>query len=89
MIGLMQLDRILKSQGFGTRRACRALVRAGAVSVGGVACADPFADFDPDGFEYVLNGEAWLYREKAYVLINKPPGYECSRSPRHHPSVLE
>jgi len=89
VIDTIQLDRILHSQGFGTRRACRGLVRAGAVTVGGAACADPFAEFDPRGFEFVLNGEPWRYREKAYVLINKPSDYECSRSPRHHPSVLD
>ena len=84
----MQLERLLQTQGFGTRRECRALVRVGAVAVSGAACDDPFAEFDPSGLEFTLDGTAWRYREKAYLLLHKPAGIECSRSPRHHPSVL-
>ncbi|TCJ14688.1 pseudouridine synthase [Parasulfuritortus cantonensis] len=85
----MALERILQSQGFGTRKACRALVRAGRVAVAGVAAADPFAEFAVDGLVFQVDGGDWQYREKAYVMLNKPAGYECSRSPKHHPSVLE
>ena len=31
----------------------------------------------------------WPYLEHATVLLHKPAGYECSRKPQHHPSVLE
>jgi 16S rRNA pseudouridine516 synthase len=85
----MQLERLLQSQGFGTRRECRALVRSGGVEVDGRACDDPFVEVDAASVTFrVRGGEAWRYRAKAYVLLNKPAGYECSRSPRHHPSVL-
>ena len=30
----------------------------------------------------------WPYVEKAIIAMNKPTGYECSRKPLHHPSVL-
>ena len=43
----MQLERLLHAQGFGSRKECRALIRAGHVSVAGVSCEDPYADFDP------------------------------------------
>ena len=36
----MKLYRALQSQGLGSRRGCAALVRAGAVLVNGLACAD-------------------------------------------------
>ncbi len=85
----MQLDRILHSQGFGTRKACRALVRHGRVSVNGAVCADPFAEFAPEGLAFAVDGEAWTYRERAYLMLHKPAGYECSRAPKHHPGIFE
>lgn len=40
------------------------------------------------GLVFSVNGEDWLYREKVYVMLHKPAGYECSQNPKHHPSVL-
>ncbi len=83
------LERILHSQGFGARKACRAMIRAGRVSVAGAACVDPFAEFEPEGLEFRVDDEAWGYRAQAYVMLNNPAGYECSRSPRHHAGVFD
>ena len=30
----------------------------------------------------------WTFQASALLMLNKPAGYECSRKPRHHPSVL-
>jgi 16S rRNA pseudouridine516 synthase len=84
----MKLYRILQSQGFGSRKGCVAQVRAGAVAVNGVVCDDPEAEVDPTGLQLTLDGVTWTYREKAYVLMHKPAGYECSHHPSHHPSVF-
>jgi len=83
------LERILHSQGFGARKACRALVRAGRVAVDGLLCDDPFAEFLPEGLQFRVDDTTWPYRPKAYVMLNKPAGYECSRTPRHHAGVLD
>ena len=84
----MKLYRILQSQGFGSRKGCVAQVRAGAVAVNGVVCDDPEAEFNTNGLQLTLDGVTWTYREKAYVLMHKPAGYECSHHPSHHPSVF-
>jgi len=84
----MKLYRALQSQGFGSRKGCVARVRAGGVEVNGVACADPETEVDPIGLELTLDGVTWAYREKAYVLMHKPAGHECSHHPSHHPSVF-
>jgi 16S rRNA pseudouridine516 synthase len=81
------LDRILQSQGFGTRRYCGDLVEAGLVEVNGALCEDPGARFEVDGLRLTVDGEEWLACTKAYLMLNKPAGYECSQRPRHHPSV--
>jgi len=83
----MTLDRILQSQGFGTRRYCGDLIVAGLVEVNGELCDDPRANFEVDGLRLTVDGEEWLACTKAYLMLNKPTGYECSQRPRHHPSV--
>jgi 16S rRNA pseudouridine516 synthase len=84
----MTLDKILQSQGFGTRKASRQLIANGAVSVGGEAVTDYDAAFVPEGLEFTVADEPWSYRAHVYIALNKPPGYECSRKPSHHPGVL-
>ncbi|MCB5191782.1 pseudouridine synthase [Methylobacillus arboreus] len=84
----MQLERILHSQGFGSRKICRSLIRHGEVSVNGEVHDFPFTEFDTDNFTFTVRGEDWQFREKAYLMINKPAHYECSHKPQHHPSVF-
>ncbi|MCX9157307.1 16S rRNA pseudouridine(516) synthase [Niveibacterium sp. 24ML] len=84
----MQLDRILQSQGFGSRKECRGLVRHGFVRIGGEEMDDPFVELDPQGLEFEVDGELWQYREVAYLMLHKPGGYEVSHKPKHHPSVF-
>jgi 16S rRNA pseudouridine516 synthase len=86
----MNLESILFTQGFGSRRQCRALIGDGRVSVEGMIANDADADFAVagDAFRFSVDGIEWPYREHAYLLLNKPAGYECSREPQHHPSVF-
>jgi 16S rRNA pseudouridine516 synthase len=84
----MQLERILHKHGFGTRKACRSLVRHERVAIAGAICADPFAEIEPAGLVFTVDGVDWPYAEFACLMLNKPAGYECSRKPLHHPSVL-
>ena len=85
----MQLERLLQKHGFGTRKDCRVLVRRERVRVNGEICDDPFADIATDGLVFSVDDVEWPYLEHATVLLHKPAGYECSRKPQHHPSVLE
>jgi len=84
----MQIERILHSQGFGSRKLCRALIRAGRVAVSGVAVDDPFADLPTDGLVFTVDDVAWQFRAKAHLMLHKPSGYECSQLPQFHPSVF-
>jgi 16S rRNA pseudouridine516 synthase len=81
------LERILHSQGFGSRKLCRILVHSSRVTVNDEPCADPFADFATDNLQFTVDGTPWRYHEKAYLMLNKPAGYECSQKPQHHPGV--
>ena len=94
----MKLGQLLFSQGFGTRRECGALIAHGLVETearGGSDADDASVVSDnvdlelgdPIGLWFRVRGERWLYHERALIVMNKPAGYECSKKPRHHPSV--
>jgi 16S rRNA pseudouridine516 synthase len=85
---LMQLERILHSQGFGARKLCRILVRTNRVTVNGLPCDDPFAEFPTDDLHFSVDGETWPYQPQVYLMLHKPAGFECSTRPTHHPGVL-
>ncbi|KRB66345.1 pseudouridine synthase [Noviherbaspirillum sp. Root189] len=84
----LSLDRILQSQGFGTRKWCRELIADGEVSIGGEVIKDYRTVFETDGLSFTIFDEDWEYREHVYIALNKPANFECSRKPSHHPGVL-
>lgn len=85
----MKLQQILYSQGFGTRRECTALIERGAVTIAGEIVRKPDTDFATDALQFAVSGEAWTFAERAYIMLNKSAGYECSHAPKHWPSVYE
>ena len=57
-------------------------------------CEDDARDFNVDAdpatgtpFEFSVEDETWQFHAKAYLVLNKPAGYECSQKPKSHPSV--
>ncbi len=83
----MRLDDILYSQGFGTRRVCAGLIQQGWVTVNGVKTIDPGSYWESEGLPYSVQGVNWLCHDKAYLMLNKPAGTECSQKPSTYPSV--
>ncbi|MBC7434636.1 MAG: pseudouridine synthase [Bdellovibrionales bacterium] len=83
----MQLQDILFSQGFGTRRVCAGLVQQGRVSVSGVIRTLPAEEFEEDCLVFTVQGAQWPYQERAYLMLNKPAGTECSQKPSTYPSI--
>lgn len=63
------------------------MVRAGLCRIGGKVMENPFLEVEPEGLEFELDGEQWRYHAKAYLMMHKPAGHECSHKPQHHSSV--
>jgi 16S rRNA pseudouridine516 synthase len=84
----LTLDRILHTQGFGTRKWCRQLIAEGEVSIAGGVFTDSKTPIETCDLEFTVFDEPWTYREHVYVALNKPANFECSRKPSHHPGVL-
>jgi len=90
----MQLQDILYSQGFGTRRVCAGLIQQGFVRVydqnspvAPVTCTQAATEFVADGLRFEVQGVDWPYAERAYIMLNKPVATECSQKPSTYPSI--
>jgi 16S rRNA pseudouridine516 synthase len=90
----MQLQDILYSQGFGTRRVCAGLIQQGLVQVyesnevlTPVPCTQSATEFEANGLRFRVQGVDWPYQEKAYLMLHKPAGTECSQKPSTYPSI--
>jgi 16S rRNA pseudouridine516 synthase len=84
----LSFDRILQSQGFGTRNYCRTLIADGEVKIADVVVTDSNGKIETDGLEFTVFNESHRYREHLYIALNKPANFECSRKPSHHPGVF-
>lgn len=90
----MQLQDILYSQGFGTRRVCAGLIQQGFVQIYDrnmppalVECAQAAMEVVAEGLRFRVQGTDWPYQEKAYLMLNKPTATECSQKPSTYPSI--
>ncbi|MBD3893242.1 16S rRNA pseudouridine(516) synthase [Hydrogenophaga sp.] len=85
----MELQDMLFSQGFGTRRVCCGLVQQGLVQVGPerTPCDNPGAVFDERELLFHVQGQSWRYYALAYLMLHKPAGFECSQKPAAYPSI--
>ena len=90
----MQLQEVLYSQGFGTRRVCAGLIQQGLVkvfptpdAVDGETVTDAAAEVAEHGLRFSVQGVPWAYHELAYLMLNKPSGTECSQKPSTYPSI--
>lgn len=90
----MQLQEILYTQGFGTRRVCAGLIQQGHVQVysSNTALApetitQAATEFVADGLRFKVQGIDWEYHDKAYLMLHKPAGTECSQKPSTYPSI--
>ena len=77
------------SQGFGTRRLCDGLIQKGWVELGAEVVTDPAAEVDLSAtpLHFRVQGQPWVYQARAYLMLHKPAGHECSHRPGAWPSV--
>ncbi len=83
---------LLFTQGFGTRRICQGLIQQGRVQIciqgQWSALQDPDQSVLPvSGMSFRVMGTDWVYQDKAYIVLHKPAGTECSQKPGRWPSV--
>lgn len=74
---------MLAAAGVGSRRRCESIIAEGRVAVNGVVITELGAKADPDLDTITLDGKPVVPAPKVYILLNKPPGYACTRSDPH------
>ncbi|MFH7347623.1 16S rRNA pseudouridine(516) synthase [Acinetobacter variabilis] len=85
----MLLEKMLQSQGFGSRKHCQQLIKNGAVSIQNKIIDNPKHKLNLKDLTFSVYGHEYRYREKVYIALNKPQDYECSHQATHHFSVFD
>ncbi|MBO3659929.1 16S rRNA pseudouridine(516) synthase [Acinetobacter variabilis] len=85
----MLLEKMLQSQGFGSRKHCQQLIKNGAVSIQNEIIDNPKHKLNLQDLTFSVYGHEYRYREKVYIALNKPQDYECSHQATHHFSVFD
>ena len=85
----MFLEKMLQSQGFGSRKHCQQLIKNGAIAIQGEVMTNAKHKLDLNHLSFSVYGERFDYRENVYIALNKPQDYECSHQATHHFSVFD
>lgn len=85
----MRLDKYLSDCGAGTRSEIKKLIRAGAVTVGGLGKVAPDTRLDEASAEVYVNGTRVKYRRFIYLMLNKPDGCISATWDKNRPTVVD
>ena len=85
---VMRLDKLIAGAGKATRSEAKKLIREGRVTVNGRAVTDPAEHCDSSSL-VLLDGEAAVWQEYLYLMMNKPAGYLSVTEDPRAPTVLE
>lgn len=86
---MMLLDKILQSQGFGSRKYCQQLIKNGVVCIDGQVITDVKFKIAEHQLKFQVFAQEYQYREQVYIALHKPQNYECSHQATHHFSVFD
>ena len=84
-----RLDKLLVSQGVGSRREVQKLIRRKAVTVNGETVTKPDLKLDPDNSRIEVSGRPISYKKNIYLMLNKPAGFVSATEDNLSRTVLE
>lgn len=85
----MRLDKFLSVTGTLSRSESKKAIRAGRVSVDGVAARSGELQLDPEKVCVRFDGREIVYRRFTYIMLNKPEGYVSATDDPRDKTVLE
>ncbi len=85
----IRLDRVLASQGYGSRKRVKRLVKAGRVRIGDRLAVDPAEKIDPRRVAIYVDDVLLTYRRHLHVAVHKPPGILSATADANDPVVLD
>lgn len=84
-----RLDKILVSQGVGSRREVQKRIKSGEVTVNGEIIRRPETKADAENDEIAVLGKVLNYSEHIYIMMNKPAGVVSATSDNHDKTVID
>ena len=84
-----RLDKILVSQGKGSRKEVHKIIRSKRVSVDGETVTKPDFKVDTELSAVTLDGQALNIKEHICIMLNKPAGYVSATEDNLNRTVLE
>ena len=84
-----RLDKILASQGIGTRSEVRKMIWAGRVTVDGVPCKYIDRKLEPSEHDIAVSGVSVCYKKHLYIMMNKPKGVVSASNDSHVETVVD
>ena len=85
----MRIDKLLVSQGIGSRKEVQALIRSGQVNVNGSAVKKPELKVDEHTASVSVGGREIAFRKYIYIVMNKPPGVVCATEDKRDRTVID
>jgi 16S rRNA pseudouridine516 synthase len=74
MSAKIRIDKLLSHMGYGTRSEIKKAVKQGKVTVDGKVVKDSGLIVNPELAAVAFEGQAVIYRDVIYIMMNKPPG---------------
>jgi len=85
----IRLDKILASNGYGSRRDVKRILRRGTFTINGTVCCDASTMADPESDSFALDGEIIRILTTVYRMLNKPSGVITSTDDPNHRTVMD
>lgn len=85
----IRLDKILASNGYGSRRDVKRILRRGTFTINGTVCVDASIMADPESDTFALDGETIRILTTVYLMLNKPAGVITSTDDPNHRTVMD
>ena len=86
---MMRLDKMLAHMNYGTRKEVKELIRKGYVLVNGDVITNDDFKVDEINDEVVIANEKVDYKDKIYIMLNKPDGYVSATYDNYDPTVID
>jgi pseudouridine synthase len=86
---MMRLDRFLSSQGFGTRKEVKSLIKKGIVKVNQEIIKSDNHKIDALNDTVLVGQKVIDYKKYIYLMLHKPKGYISARNDKNHKTVLD
>ena len=86
---VLRLDKMLAHCGYGSRKEVKQFIRRGEVLVNGEVIKNDDYKVDSDVDDVIVFDESVSYKEKVYIMLNKPQNVVSATYDPHKETVID